>query len=148
MMTKTQINNLKKYLQEYSREISIENNPKLKSAISIVIDQLENYTQNMPTKKIDDIDDIIDLIEGNEIDKLIKKYPKLKYSDLILIIDSEQNSNTSFSSYTIMQLKVIYFLLTKDKANNAIKTRKKSIVLDAVQEALLDRKRNMRLKNS
>lgn len=146
-MTTKQINNLKKNLQEYSREIADKNNIDLQKAISIIVSDLENCSKNTLDSTIDEINDIIGLIEKNDTDRLNEKYPKLKYDDLSKMIDAGIDVNVSAKSYTIVQLKVIYFLLTKDKNNNAVKTKKKRVVLEAVQEVILDRKRNISLRN-
>lgn len=147
-MTSKQIHNLKTNLQEYSQEIADKDNIDLQRAIAIIISDLENCSKNKLDGTIDEINDIIWLIEKNDTDKLNEKYPKLKYDDLLKIIDAGIDANVSAKSYTMAQLKVIYFLLTKDKNNNAVKTKKKKVVLEAVQEAILDRKRNMSLRNS
>ena len=146
-MTTKQINNLKKNLQEYSREIADKNNIDLQKAISIIVSDLENCSKNTLDSTIDEINDIIGLIEKNDTDSLNEKYPKLQYDDLSKMIDAGIDVNVSAKPYTIVQLKVIYFLLTKDKNNNAVKTKKKRVVLEAVQEVILDRKRNISLRN-
>lgn len=145
-MNKKQISSLKENLQKYSIEFIDEDNHDLQNAICTIVSDLEKQLNNISRKKSDDIGDIISLIEKNEIQKLNEEYPKIMYNDLMQIISSDEILE-NIQHYTTIQLKVIYFLLTKDKCNNAIKTKNKNVVSNAVKEAILERKRRDKLKN-
>lgn len=145
-MNKKQISNLKENLKKYSLEMVNENNKDIQDTILILIEDIEKQLECTPQKRSEKVSDIIELIEKNDIDKLNQQYPAIKYNEITEIMNSEKIFN-SIGDYTIIQLKIVYFLLTNDKSNNAIKTKKKSIVFDAVSEAILEIKRSSKFKN-
>lgn len=68
------------------------------------------------------------------------------YDNLLQTTNSKINLD-SLNNYTILQLKVIYYLLTKGKENNAIKTSKKYSILNAVKEVIFSNLRAQKLEN-
>lgn len=141
----SQINSLKDNLNRFAIEIENTKNDSLKDAISIVISELDKSVKKSDTKN-NEIIDILSLIEQQDLFTLNEKYPKIKYDEIKDIFDSGQTFH-SLENYTILQLKVIYYLYTKDKENNAIKTSSKKTVLNAVNELMLEIRRSEGLKN-
>lgn len=148
-MNKSKILNLLTNLKEYD-ELYFPKDIVIENSISILIKDLENKLSEMnsTSKKKSNIMDIIYLIEENAIDEINSNYPKIKYNNILTAINFESKQKfEEIEKYTIIQLKVFYFLLTKNKINNAIKTSKKDIVFNAVVEVIRDINRNNDLKN-
>ena len=146
-MDRKQFLKLKNDLVHYDRNIDEQNNNTLHNAIQIVIESLENQLSKPIQKKENDIITIIKLIENNNIDKIKIDYPKLMYDSLLEITYSKINLDY-LNNYTILQLKVLYYLLTKDKDNNAIKTSKKESILNAVKEVVFSNLRAQKFENN
>lgn len=146
-MDRKQFLKLKNDLVHYDRNINEQNNSTLHNAIQIVIENLENQLSKPIQKKEKDIVIIIKLIENNNIDKIKIDYPKLMYENLLETAYSKINLD-NLNNYTILQLKVLYYLLTKDKDNNAIKTNKKDSILNAVKEVVFSNLRAQKFENS
>ena len=146
-MDRKQFLKLKNDLVHYDRNIDEQNNNTLHNAIQIVIESLENQLSKPIQKKENDIITIIKLIENNNIDKIKIDYPKLMYDSLLEATYSKINLDY-LHNYTILQLKVLYYLLTKDKDNNAIKTSKKESILNAVKEVVFSNLRAQKFENS
>lgn len=146
-MDRKQFLKLKNDLIHYDRNIDEQNNNTLHNAIQIVIESLENQLSKPIQKKENDIITIIKLIENNNIDKIKIDYPKLMYDSLLETTYSKINLDY-LNNYTILQLKVLYYLLTKDKDNNAIKTSKKESILNAVKEVVFSNLRAQKFENN
>ncbi|MEG1716222.1 MAG: hypothetical protein RR275_05380 [Lachnospiraceae bacterium] len=146
-MDRKQFLKLKNDLVHYDRNIDEQNNNTLHNAIQIVIESLENQLSKPIQKKENDIITIIKLIENNNIDKIKIDYPKLMYDSLLEATYSKINLDY-LHNYTILQLKVLYYLLTKDKDNNAIKTSKKESILNAVKEVVFSNLRAQKFENN
>lgn len=91
-----------------------------------------------------DIEDIMNLIDNNDIQILHRDYPRIKFEDL-KSINWADIELSSLNKYTMLELKVIYYILTKDKDNNAIKTCKKECVFNAVREVIFSIRRGRKL---
>lgn len=141
----SQINALRDNLHRFSLELEKTENDSLKDAVSIIMEELDKSTKKTDSKN-NEIIDILSLIDQQDISSLNEKYPKIRYDEIKNIFDTGKNFDT-LEKYTILQLKVIYYLYTKDKNNNAIKSSSKKIVLNAVNELMLEIRRSQGLKN-
>lgn len=143
-MERKQYLRLKKDLDEYSNCENIRNEALLQKSIQIVLESLKKELDKPINKKEKDIIVIMRLIDDKDTDKLNQIYPKLMYNNLQEAINSNLNFEV-LKNYTTLQLKVIYYLLTKDKENNAIKTSKKDVVQNSIKEVLFNNLRNQKL---
>ncbi|MFP5528239.1 hypothetical protein ACLGL1_07175 [Peptococcus simiae] len=141
----SQINALRDNLHRFSLELEKTENHSLKDAVSIIMEELDKSTKKTDSKN-NEIVDILSLIDQQDISSLNEKYPKIRYDEIKNIFDTGKNFDT-LEKYTLLQLKVIYYLYTKDKNNNAIKSSSKKIVLNAVNELMLEIRRSQGLKN-
>lgn len=136
-------NDLLKFKIDFSGASSSNN---LETAAQTIIEAINEQINKPTVDKKNTIMSIIGLLENNNIEEIEKSFPKINYIELKNAVNSKIEVE-SLDNYTILQLKVIYYMLTNDKENNAIKTNKKESVLNSVKEVVFSNMRTQKLKN-
>lgn len=142
-----QLEKLKSDLLRFQvKAIGANNSARLKEAVQIIVEAIDNEIEKPIVVKKSNIIDIISLLDSNNPAEISTSFPQVNYVELKKVVNSKIDI-ASLNNYTITQLKVIYYMLTHDKENHAIKTNKKEEVLNAVKEANFSNMRMQKLKD-
>lgn len=142
-----QLEKLKSDLLKFQvKAIGANNSARLKEAVQIIVEAIDNEIEKPIVAKKSNIIDIISLLDSNNPAEISTSFPQINYVELKKVVNSKIDI-ASLNNYTITQLKVIYYMLTHDKENHAIKTNKKEEVLNAVKEAIFSNMRAQKLEN-
>lgn len=146
-METRQLKKLKSDLLKFEIEsIEASNSDRLKDAVQTVITAIDEQLEKSTVTKKAGIISIISLLDSGDIEEVKKSFPQINYIELEKAVNSRIDIE-SLNNYTIIQLKVIYYMLTHDKENNAIKTSRKELVLNSVKEVIFNNMRAEKLKN-
>lgn len=87
----------------------------------------------------------LDCIKNMDIKRLREANPNLS-ERVFEYIENKQLiatlTSSDLSTFTVNELKVLYFILTETKDNHAMKSKKKEVVLNSVREAIAHYKRS------
>jgi hypothetical protein len=93
---------------------------------------------------VGEMNKLLDVVDTLGIDGAIKLYPNI-HRDKVLRANLESIDRSSLNELTVLELKLVYYKLTKDRYHNAIKTNQKQLIVNYLIEVVLSYERAVKL---
>lgn len=146
--------NLIKNLNEYRDSLDVKSDKVIQS-IDIILKHIDsNHIDNNINKvnkksKKKNIYDLLDLVDSKDFNALKSNNIKLNFEEILerndLILKLERLEDKEINEYTMNELKIIYYIITKDRDNYIMKANKKDILIRGIKEMILDSRRSSKL---